>query len=268
MKTILQINNIEVRYSDFILVLKGLSLGILEGRIVALLGSNGAGKSTTIRAITGLLKPANGRVTRGEILFKNRNITSMKPDQIVRMGIAQVFEGRRIFDELTVDENLLAGAYTSENRKRVDQDIQQCYAYFPVLKQRSKSIAGYMSGGEQQMLAIGRALMSRPELLLLDEPSLGLAPLIARELFAIIRRINGDMKSTIFLVEQNANLTLGIASYGYVMENGRVVLDGTAKELLENRNVQEFYLGLRDKGRRKSFREVKHYKRNKRWFSS
>ncbi len=189
-------------------------------------------------------------------------------DALVKMGIAQVFEGRRIFDELTVEENLRAGAYIRSDRQQVAHDIDRCYGYFSILKERSRNIAGYLSGGEQQMLAISRALMSRPEVLLLDEPSLGLAPLVARELFGIVRRINTDMKSTIFLVEQNATLTLGIASYGYIMEHGRVVLDGPAKELIENRNVQEFYLGLREKGKRKSFKDVKHYKRRKRWFSS
>ncbi|MFC1903160.1 ABC transporter ATP-binding protein [Chloroflexota bacterium] len=261
----LQVNNIQVIYEKVIMVLRGLSLEVPENSIVALLGSNGAGKTTTLKAISGLLKPENGEVTHGSITYQGQRIDGKDPADIVRMGISQVMEGRRIFKELTVEENLATGLYIRKDRS--DWGIESVYHYFPVLKERRKHVAGYLSGGEQQMLVIGRALLTQPKLLLLDEPSLGLAPLIALELFEIIKRINQERETTILLVEQNAQLALSIASWGYVMENGQIVLDGPSDEVRENRNVREFYLGLNEKGERKSFRDVKHYTRKKRWFS-
>jgi len=236
------LNNIEVIYDKVILVLKGLSLEVHKGQIVALLGANGAGKTTTLKAISGLLKPERGEVTDGSILYDGEPIQNRYPEEIVRKGIFQVMEGRRIFEHLTVEENLLVGAYTRQDRQNIRQDLEMVYHYFPRLKERRHQIAGYLSGGEQQMLAIGRALMARPRLMLLDEPSLGLAPLLVREIFDIIH-------------------------YAYIMENGRVVLDGTPEVLRENPDVREFYLGLTEVGQRKSYREVKHYKRRKRWLT-
>ncbi|NPA27364.1 MAG: ABC transporter ATP-binding protein [Chloroflexi bacterium] len=262
----LQVNNIEVIYNKVILVLKGLSLEVRPGQIVALLGANGAGKTTTLKAISGLLKPEDGEVTDGSILFEGVPIHEKEADEIVRLGIFQVMEGRRVFEHLTVEENLMAGAYTRPGRE-FKRDLEVVYHYFPRLKERRHQKAGYLSGGEQQMLAIGRALMARPKLMLLDEPSLGLAPLLVRELFGIIERINKEQNTTILLVEQNANLALQIADYAYIMENGRIVLDGTPEVLRENADVREFYLGLTEVGQRKSYREVKHYKRRKRWLS-
>ncbi|NPA30753.1 MAG: ABC transporter ATP-binding protein [Chloroflexi bacterium] len=262
----LQVNNIEVIYNKVILVLKGLSLEVPKGQIVALLGANGAGKTTTLKAISGLLKPEDGEVTDGSIVFEGREIHEMDAEDIVRLGIFQVMEGRRVFEHLTTEENLMAGAYTRPGRE-FREDLEKVYHYFPRLKERRHSRAGYLSGGEQQMLAIGRALMARPKLMLLDEPSLGLAPLLVREIFNIIQRINQEQGTTILLVEQNANLALQIADYAYIMENGRIVLDGTPQVLRENADVREFYLGLTEVGQRKSYREVKHYKRRKRWLS-
>ncbi len=262
----LQVNNIEVIYNKVILVLKGLSLEVPQGQIVALLGANGAGKTTTLKAISGLLKPEDGEVTDGSIVFEGVEIHKMDAEDIVRLGIFQVMEGRRVFEHLTTEENLMAGAYTRP-AKEFREDLEMVYHYFPRLKERRHSRAGYLSGGEQQMLAIGRALMARPKLMLLDEPSLGLAPLLVREIFAIIQRINREQGTTILLVEQNANLALQIAHYAYIMENGRIVLDGTPEVLRENADVREFYLGLTEVGQRKSYREVKHYKRRKRWLS-
>ncbi|RME45001.1 MAG: ABC transporter ATP-binding protein [Chloroflexi bacterium] len=263
----LVLNNVEVIYDHVILVLKGMSLQVEEGQIVALLGSNGAGKSTTLKAISGLLKPEDGEVTDGEILFQNEPIHNLDAEEIVRRGIFQVMEGRRVFEHLTVDENLQAGAYTRRDRRRLGDDIEMVYTYFPRLKERREQVAGYLSGGEQQMLAIGRALMARPKLMMLDEPSLGLAPLLVREIFHIIQRINQEQGVTVLLVEQNANIALQIADYAYIMENGRIVLDGDPATLRENADVREFYLGLTEVGQRKSYRDVKHYKRRKRWLS-
>lgn len=263
----LKVNNIEVVYNEVILVLRGVSLEVGEGQIVALLGANGAGKSTTLKAISGLLKPEDGEVTDGEILFEERPIHNRDAAEIVRGGIFQIMEGRRVFEHLTVEENLRAGAYTRRDRGQIPADIELVYSYFPRLKERRHQTAGYLSGGEQQMLAIGRALMARPKLMMLDEPSLGLAPLLVREIFAIIRRINQEQQRTILLVEQNARLALDIADYAYIMESGRIVLAGEPAALAENADVREFYLGLTEVGHRKSYRDVKHYKRRKRWLS-
>jgi len=263
----LTLNNVEVMYDNVILVLKGMSMQVPEGKIVALLGSNGAGKSTTLKAISGLLKSEDGAVTDGDIKFYDQRIDNKAADEIVRLGIFQVMEGRRVFEHLTVEENLMAGSYTRRDRGKVKRDLDLVYHYFPALVKLQKRTAGYLSGGEQQMLAIGRALMARPKLMLLDEPSLGLSPLLVREIFEIIRRINQEEKTTILLVEQSASMALAIADYGYIMENGKIVLEGTAEKLRENEDVKEFYLGLTDVGKQKSYREVKHYKRRKRWLS-
>lgn len=262
----LTLNNVEVIYSDVILVLKGMSMQVPEGKIVGLLGSNGAGKSTTLKAISGLLKPENGEVTDGSIEFLGEKIDHKDAADIVRSGVFQVMEGRRVFEHLTVEENLTAGGYTRRELS-LSHDINHIYDYFPRLKERRHQTAGYLSGGEQQMLAIGRALMAKPKLVMLDEPSLGLAPLLVMEIFHIIKRINEEQHTTILLVEQNANLTLGIADYAYIMESGRIVLEGNPADLRENADVREFYLGLTEVGARKSYRDVKHYKRRKRWLS-
>ncbi|MCP4357111.1 MAG: ABC transporter ATP-binding protein [Chloroflexi bacterium] len=263
----LSLNNIEVIYNDVILVLKGMSLDVPQSKIVALLGSNGAGKSTTLKAISGLLKPEDGEVTDGEIIFQDEKIHHMDAADIVRRGIFQVMEGRRVFVHLSVEENLMTGGYTRKNRQEARQDIDRVYEYFPRLQERRRQVAGYLSGGEQQMLAIGRALMAKPTLIMLDEPSLGLAPLLVQEIFGIIKRINKEDKTTILLVEQNARLALDVADYAYIMENGRIVLAGTPQTLTDNADVREFYLGLNEVGTRKSYRDVKHYKRRKRWLS-
>jgi len=263
----LSLNNIEVIYEDVILVLKGMSLQVPEGQIVALLGSNGAGKSTTLKAISGLLKPENGEVTDGGIEFQGEEIEELDAEDIVKRGIFQVMEGRRVFEHLTAEENLVAGAYTRKDRGNVRPDIEMVYEYFPRLQERRDQTAGYLSGGEQQMLAIGRALMARPKLVMLDEPSLGLAPLLVQEIFNIVQRINREQNTTILLVEQNARLALDVADYAYIMESGRIVLDGTPESLKANADVREFYLGLTEVGQRKSYRDVKHYKRRKRWLS-
>lgn len=239
----LSLNNVEVIYDDVILVLKGMSMEVREGQIVALLGSNGAGKSTTLKAISGLLKPEDGEVTDGEILFEERPIHNRDAAEIVRGGIFQIMEGRRVFEHLTVEENLRAGAYTRRDRGQIPADIELVYSYFPRLKERRHQTAGYLSGGEQQMLAIGRALMARPKLMMLDEPSLGLAPLLVREIFAIIRRINQEQQRTILLVEQNARQALKLAHRGYVLETGRITVAGSAKELLDDPAVKGAYLG-------------------------
>ncbi|TAL15837.1 ABC transporter ATP-binding protein [bacterium] len=263
----LKVNNIEVVYNDVILVLKGLSLSCEEGKITTLLGANGAGKSTTLKAISGLLKGEEGEVTEGTIEFKGEVINGIPPEKIVRKGIFQVMEGRRVFEDLDIVENLRCGAYTRSDRAGVKRDLELVFDYFPRLRERRKSLAGYLSGGEQQMLAIGRALMARPSLLLLDEPSLGLAPLLVKEIFSIICKINEEEKATILLVEQNANLALQVASFGYIMENGKVVLDGPCEKLRENQDVKEFYLGIGESGTKRSFKNAKHYKRRKRWLS-
>jgi branched-chain amino acid transport system ATP-binding protein len=263
-KQILTLNNVEVIYDQVILVLRGLSLTVGEGEIVALLGSNGAGKSTTLKAISGLLPSEDGEITQGEIVYDGERIDGRDAAQIVRRGIAQVMEGRRVFEHLTAEENLRAGAYARANGT-LQEDLDVVYEYFPRLHERRRQTAGYLSGGEQQMLAIGRALMARPDLLMLDEPSLGLAPKLVTEIFEIIRRLNEELPATILVVEQNARLALEVADRGYVMENGRIVLDGPADELAKNPDVQEFYLGLTESGERRSYRDVKHYKRRKRW---
>ena len=260
----LELSNIEVIYDKVILVLRGLSLRVVEGEVLALLGANGAGKSTTLKAISGLLPSEDGEITTGEIGFRGARIERRDAAEIVRLGISQVMEGRRIFAHLTPDENLRAGAYTNKNGSFAD-DLALVYDYFPRLKDRRRQNAGYLSGGEQQMLAIGRALMARPKLLMLDEPSLGLAPKLVTEIFEIVRRLNQELGTTILVVEQNARLALEVADRAYIMENGRIVLDGEASELARNPDVQEFYLGLSDSGERKSYRDVKHYRRRKRW---
>jgi len=262
---LLTLNNVEVIYNEVILVLRGLSLHVAEGEVVALLGSNGAGKSTTLKAISGLLPSEDGEITDGEIAYAGRRIADLDAATIVRLGICQVMEGRRVFEHLTAEENLRAGAYTRRGDRSLDDDLELVYGYFPPLAKRRRQEAGYLSGGEQQMLAMGRALMARPKLLMLDEPSLGLAPKLVAEIFGIIRRLNDDLGTTILVVEQNARLALEIADRAYVMETGRIVLDGPAAELAKNPDVQEFYLGLTETGERKSYRDVKHYKRRKRW---
>jgi len=264
---VLALNNVEVIYDDVILVLKGVSLSVRDGGITTLLGANGAGKTTTLKAISGLLRSERGEVTKGTIEFGGGRIDRSPPHEIVRRGIVQVFEGRRVFEHLTTEENLIAGAHVQSDPRRVRDGIERVYGYFPRLRERRSIKAGYLSGGEQQMLVIGRALMSRPRVMLLDEPSLGLAPMLVEEIFEIVQRLNRDDGLTVLLVEQNAALALAIAEHGYVMENGRIVLDGTAEVLRENADIKEFYLGLTEVGARKSYRDVKHYRRRKRWLS-
>ncbi|NOK59403.1 MAG: ABC transporter ATP-binding protein [Chloroflexi bacterium AL-W] len=261
----LVLNNIEVMYNDVVLVLKGLSLQAQEGQIVALLGSNGAGKSTALKAISGLLQPENGEVSDGNITFLGKSLIQRDAADIVREGVFLVMEGRRVFEHLTVEENLRAGAYT--RRGNAAQDVDLVYEYFPRLRERRTQTAGFLSGDGQQMLAIGRALMAHPRLMLLDEPSLGLAPLLVEEIFRIIKRINQEQGTTILRVEQNARLALDVADYVYIMESGRIVLDGSPKDLQNNADVRECYLGLNEVGKPKSYREVKHYKRRKCWLS-
>ena len=263
---LLRLNNVEVRYDDVILVLRGLSLAVAEGQIAALLGANGAGKTTTLKAISGLLHVEDGEVADGTIVFAGEEIQGAAAHRIVEKGVCQVLEGRRVFEHLTVHENLIVGAYTRRDRSLMEADVDRVFDWFPRLAERRRQTAGHLSGGEQQMLAIGRALMARPRLLLLDEPSLGLAPILVESIFEIVERINREEGTTILLVEQNARLALSVAGYGYVMEGGRVVLEGTAEELRDNEDVKEFYLGLGDSGRR-SYRDVKHYRRRKRWLS-
>ena len=264
---LLEVNNIEVVYHNFILVLKGLSLKVAPGQIVAVLGNNGAGKTTVLKAISGLLKSENGEVTDGQILFAGGRIDRRFPEELVRMGIFQVMEGRRVFEDMSVEENLIAGGHTVKSRKRLKDRIDAVYAYFPRLKERRHVLAGYISGGEQQMLVIGRGLMASPRLMLLDEPSMGLAPMLTAEIFDIIRRINTDGGVSILLVEQNARLALSIADHGYIMESGRIVLDDAVEKIRDNADVKEFYLGLTEVGKTKSYRDVKHYKRRKRWLT-
>ena len=263
----LSVNNIEVIYDHVILVLKGVSLEVPEGRIVALLGANGAGKSTTLKAISNLLAAERGDVTKGTIEFKGARVDKLTTNDLVRMGVCQVMEGRHCFAHLTVEENLLTGAFTrKESRAATAQALKRVYHYFPRLKTRRSSLAGYTSGGEQQMTAVGRALMARPTMILLDEPSMGLAPQIVEEIFEIVRDLNGKERVSFLLAEQNTTVALRYADYGYILENGRVVMDGEAKALGSNEDVKEFYLGLSSAGRR-SFRDVKHYRRRKRWLS-
>ena len=264
---LLSVNNIEVIYDHVILVLKGVSLQVPEGGIVALLGANGAGKSTTLKAISGLLRTERGEVTKGSIEFLGEPIHRRNPSEVVRRGIVQIMEGRHVFEHLTVEENLLTGAYTRGNGQSLKRDLDLVYTYFPKLAVRRPVRAGYISGGEQQMLVIGRALMARPKLMLLDEPSMGLAPMLVQEIFEIVNRLNREEKVAVLLAEQNVAMALRGAQYAYVMENGRIVLDGDAKTISDNEDIKEFYLGLTGVGQRKSYRDVKHYHRRKRWLS-
>ncbi len=264
---ILSVNNIEVIYDHVILVLKGVSLDVPRGGIVALLGANGAGKTTTLKAISNLLGAERGDVTKGTIEFDGAQVESLSPNELVRRGCIQVMEGRHCFGHLTIEENLLTGAFTRrDGRAAIKRDLDLVYGYFPKIGERKDSLAGYTSGGEQQMCAIGRALMSRPKMILLDEPSMGLAPQIVEEIFGIVKDLNEKEGVSFLLAEQNTNMALKLARYGYILENGRVVMDGDAKSLAENADVKEFYLGISE-GRRKSFRDGKHYRRRKRWLS-
>jgi len=266
-ETLLEVNNIEVIYNHVILVLKGVSLKVPKGKITALLGGNGAGKTTTLKAVSSLLHSERGEVTKGSIKYKNDRIDNMDPADMVRRGVIQVMEGRHCFEHLTVEENLLTGSYTrTDGKGAIEADLQMVYDYFPRLKERRKSQAGYTSGGEQQMCAIGRALMSRPETILLDEPSMGLAPQLVEQIFEIVKTVNENEGVTFLLAEQNTYVALRYAHYGYILESGRVVMDGPAAELRENPDVKEFYLGMSDQGR-KSFRDVRSYRRRKRWLS-
>ena len=264
---LLSVSNIEVIYNHVILVLKGVSLEVPEGGIVALLGANGAGKTTTLKAISNLLRGERGEVTKGAISYRGKRVERLTPNDLVKRGVIQVMEGRHCFGHLTVEENLLTGAFTrSDGRSAVRAELERVYQYFPRLKERRQSLAGYISGGEQQMTALGRALMARPNMILLDEPSMGLAPQIVEEIYEIVRRLNRDTKVSFLLAEQNTNIALRYADYGYILENGRVVMDGAADRLRANDDVKEFYLGLSASGR-KSYRDVKHYRRRKRWLT-
>ena len=265
--SLLSVNNIEVIYDHVILVLKGVSLEVPEKGIVALLGANGAGKSTTLKAISNLLRAERGDITKGSIKYQGERIDNLSSSELVRRGVIQVMEGRHCFEHLTVEENLLTGAYTrKDGGAAIRRDLELVYSYFPRLKLRNKAQAGFTSGGEQQMTAIGRALMSRPKMILLDEPSMGLAPQLVEEIFEIVERLNTEEGVTFLLAEQNTNMALRYANYGYILENGRVVLDGSAQELLDNKDVREFYLGISE-GEQVNFRDVKHYRRRKRWLA-
>ena len=261
---VLIVNNIEVVYSHVILVLKGVSLKVKKGGITALLGGNGAGKSTTLKSISNLLASERGEVTKGSVTFGNEYIHDLDPSQLVKKGVIQVMEGRHCFEHLTVEENLLTGAYTRINNKEVKEDLERVYNYFPRLRDRRTSLAGYTSGGEQQMIAIGRALMAHPTMILLDEPSMGLAPQLVKQIFEIVAEINRKEGVTILLAEQNTNMALQYAEYAYILENGRVVMEGTAESMRDNEDVKEFYLGISGEGRQ-SFKDVKQYRRRKRW---
>ncbi len=263
----LKVNNIQVVYNDVILVLKGISLDVPENGVVALLGANGAGKTTTLKSISGILKSQNGELEEGDIEFMGESIVDKDPDYIVRRGICLVPEGRRVFGDLSVSENLRIGGHIRKDREGLRKDLEMVMTYFPQLRVRQKQRSLFLSGGEQQMLAIGRGLMSRPKLLMLDEPSLGLAPLVVKEIFDILRLINKEQNAGILLVEQNARIALNFARYGYIMENGKIVLDGPSQRLMENEDVKEFYLGVTDEFEKKSYADVKHYKRRKRWLS-
>jgi len=266
-ETVLEVNNIEVIYNHVILVLKGVSLSVPKGGITALLGGNGAGKTTTLKAISALLQSERGEVTKGSIEYRGKNVQHADPADLVKQGVIQVMEGRHCFEHLTVEENLLTGAYTrTDGKGAIEADLEMVYKYFPRLKERRKSQAGYTSGGEQQMTAIGRALMSKPETILLDEPSMGLAPQLVEQIFEIVKSLNEDQGYTFLLAEQNTNVALRYAHYGYILESGRIVMDGPAAELRENPDVKEFYLGMSDEGR-KSFRDVRSYRRRKRWLA-
>ena len=260
----LRLVNVEVKYSEVILVLRGVSIELPKEKIVCLLGANGAGKTTTLKAISGILEAEDGKVTDGFIEFLDQRIDRLNAEKITKLGIFQILEGRRVLEHLTAEDNLKAGALT-RNDGNIKADLENIYEYFPKIAQLRKRTAGYLSGGEQQMLVIGRALMGRPQVLLLDEPSLGLSPLLVHEIFSILIKIHHDSKISMLLVEQNASLALETSDYGYVLENGRVVLDGPSEEIIENKDIREFYLGLSELGSRKSYREVKHYKRRKRW---
>jgi len=265
---ILKINNIEVKYHEVILVIKGVSIKVPKGGIVALLGANGAGKSTTLKAVSGLLKHEDGEITDGSIEFMGERIDRKRAEKIAKMGIVQVIEGRRVFEHLTVEQNLKVGAHMKKKGGRSIKDgLEMVYNYFPRLKEKRNETAGFISGGEQQMTVVGRALMTSPKLILLDEPSMGLAPLLIHEIFNIITRLNQEEKISILLVEQNAKLALNVAPYAYVIENGRIVMDDTAEKLRQNPDIKDFYLGIKDRGGRKSFRDIKHYKRRKRWLT-
>jgi branched-chain amino acid transport system ATP-binding protein len=263
----LSINNIEVVYDSVILVLRGVSLDAKPGTITTLLGANGAGKTTTLKAISGLLGTERGEVTKGTITLEGKRIDGMRAFDVTKLGIAQVFEGRRVFEHLTTQENLIAGGHIQRHQRKIREGIERVYAYFPQLAQRRDQLSGYLSGGEQQMLAIGRALMSQPKVILLDEPSLGLAPMLVEEIFTIVGRLAEQEKLAVLLVEQNATMALAVAHHGYVLENGRIVLEGSVEALRANSDIREFYLGLNEIGSRKSYRDVKHYKRRKRWLS-
>ena len=263
-KDVLIVNNIEVVYSHVILVLKGVSLKVKKGGITALLGGNGAGKSTTLKSISNLLASERGEVTKGSVTYSNEYIHDLDPAQLVKKGVIQVMEGRHCFEHLTVEENLLTGAYTRSNNKEVKEDLERVYNYFPRLRDRRTSLAGYTSGGEQQMIAIGRALMAHPTMILLDEPSMGLAPQLVKQIFEIVAEINRKEGVTILLAEQNTNMALQYAEYAYILENGRVVMEGTAESMRDNEDVKEFYLGISGEGRQ-SFKDVKQYRRRKRW---
>ena len=266
-ETLLEVNNIEVIYNHVILVLKGVSLTVPKGGITALLGGNGAGKTTTLKAISNLLQSERGEVTKGSIVYRGEKVQDRDPADLVKKGVIQVMEGRHCFEHLTIEENLMTGAYTRKDGKgAIDADLEMVYNYFPRLKERRKSQAGYTSGGEQQMCAVGRALMSRPETILLDEPSMGLAPQLVEQIFTIVKEINENEGVTFLLAEQNTNVALRFAHYGYILESGRIVMDGPAAELRENPDVKEFYLGMSDDGR-KSFRDVRSYRRRKRWLA-
>jgi branched-chain amino acid transport system ATP-binding protein len=265
-RALLAVNNVEVIYDHVILVLKGVSLEVQEGKIVALLGANGAGKSTTLKSISNLLRAERGDVTKGSIEFRGQRIDRLNPSELVKRGVVQVMEGRHCFAHLTVEENLLTGAFTRSRRGDIGADLEKVYAYFPRLKHRRTSQAGYTSGGEQQMTAIGRALMARPSMILLDEPSMGLAPQIVEEIFAIVRDLNQKEGVSFLLAEQNTHVALRFADYGYILETGRVVMDGSAAALASNEDVKEFYLGM-SSGARKNYRDAKHYRRRKRWLA-
>ena len=260
----LKLNNVEVTYHNVILVLRGVSLTVDKGQIITILGANGAGKSTVLKAISGLLKTEVGKVSDGSIEFEGRRIDRLDPEEIAKMGIVQIMEGRQALEHLTIEENLKLGGFV-QGSKNIRKDLEMVYSYFPRLKDIRNHTSGYCSGGEQQQMVIGRALMAHPKLMLLDEPSLGLAPLLVKEIFDIVKSINEREKTSILLVEQNVRVAIAIANYGYVMENGRIVMDGTAEKLSENEDVREFYMGLSKVGERKDYREVKHYKRRKRW---
>jgi len=261
----LEMVNVEMIYNKVIMVLKGVSLSVPEGGVVALLGANGAGKTSTLKTISGLEHSEEGEVTRGHIVFEDQRIEDLDPAQIVRLGIIQVMEGRRVIEHLSVEQNLLVGSHLRAEMRGVRKDLDMVFSYFPTLKILRNNISGYLSGGEQQMLVVGRALMARPKLVLLDEPSLGLAPLLVQEIFRVLKNVNERERISMLLVEQNVRIALNIARHGYIMENGRIVLDGPSEALLDNEDIKEFYLGLSLKGRRKSYRDAKHYKRRKRW---